>query len=86
MAAIILAFQYLEAGPVIPAEFICIFGLGSCLGMMVLSSDVELIPEDPKDGVPIAPPQVMLDPIFFPGKPRYPTTGLMMGVYYFNTV
>jgi len=85
VAAIILAFQYL-AGPAIPAESICLLGLGSCLGMMILSSDVEIIPEDPKDGVPIAPSQVMLDPIFFLGSPRYPTTGLMMGVYYFDTI
>ncbi|MFA4861864.1 metal-dependent hydrolase [Methanoregula sp.] len=85
VAAIILAFQYLGTGPAIQAEFICVFGLGSCLGMMILSSDVEIIAEDPKDGVPVAPPQVLLDPIFFLGKPRYPTTGLMMGVYYFNT-
>ena len=85
VAVIILAFQYLGTGPVIPAETICLFGLGSCLGMMILSSDVQVIAEDPKDGVPIAPPQVMLDPIFFLGKPRYPTTGLMMGVYYFKS-
>jgi len=82
VAAIILAFQYLGTGPAIPAESICIFGLGSCLGMMILSSDVQIISEDPKDGVPIPPPQILLDPIFFLGKPRYPTTGLMMGVYY----
>jgi hypothetical protein len=85
VAGIVLAFQYLGTGPTLPAEYICLFGLGSCLGMMILSSDVEIIPEDPKDGVPVAPPRVMLDPIFFLGKPRYPTTGLMMGVYFFNT-
>ena len=85
VAAIILAFQYMGTGPLILAESLCLFGLGSCLGMMILSSDVEIIAEDPKDGVPVALPQVLLDPIFFLGKPRYPTTGLMMGVYFFKS-
>ena len=84
MAGVILCFQCFttwQGSSVVP---ICLFGLGSCLGMMVWSSDVEIRPENERDKAPVIVPVVMLDPISFPGKPRYSTQGLMMGVYYFN--
>ncbi|MDD1689974.1 MAG: metal-dependent hydrolase [Methanoregula sp.] len=84
VAGIVLAFQYLATGYTHSTTFICLFGLASCMGMMIWSSEVEIIPEDPKDARPTVPPVVLLDPVSFPGAPRYPTSGLMMGVYYFG--
>jgi len=84
VAGIIIGFQFLGTGQALSAVPVCLFGLGSCLGMMVLSSDVEIMPEDPKDAIPAGQPVVMLDPLSFLGKPKYPDSGLMMGVYYFS--
>ncbi|MDD1687884.1 metal-dependent hydrolase [Methanoregula sp.] len=83
VAGIFLAFQFLGTGQAFSAIPVCLLGLFACLGMMILSSDVEIIPEDLKDTLS-APPVVMLDPVSFLGTPRYPTTGLMMGVYYYQ--
>lgn len=83
---IIFCFLYSGSSPgvfIIPA---CTVGLCACLGMMVWSSDVEIRSENDRDGAPaIVHEQILLDPISFPGSPRYSTQGLMMGVYYYNS-
>jgi membrane-bound metal-dependent hydrolase YbcI (DUF457 family) len=84
VAIIVLGYQFLgtwQEFAVIPLSF---FGLASCLGMMIWSSHAGIVTEDPRDETPAALPQVLLDPISFPGTPRYPLSGLMMGVYYYN--
>ena len=85
VAGIILGFQYLGAWQATSGMPICLFGLGSCLGMMIWFSDAEITPEDPGCWAQATLPFVQLDPISFPGDPRYPTVGLMMGVYYYNS-
>jgi hypothetical protein len=85
VAGIILGFQYLGTLPAFSAMPICLFGLSSCLWMMVWSSDVGITRENYGDRTPASPSPVLLDPVSFPGTPRYPTSGLMMGVYYFKS-
>ena len=86
MAGTVLGFQYLGTWQGFSVFPLCLFGLGSCLVMMIWSSDAEIRPENDRDRAPVITPLVMLDPISFPGKPRYSLQGLMMGVYYFNHI
>lgn len=86
VAAIILGFQYLDTVQGFSVITLCLFGMGSCLILMIWSSDVGLSYDYPVTGVPAVFRPVLLDPVCFPGKPRYPVQGLMMGVYYFDTL
>jgi hypothetical protein len=51
VAGIILGFQYLGSWQGIASVPLCIFGIGSCLGMMIWSSDVNISNEF--TGVPV---------------------------------
>ncbi|MCK9630618.1 MAG: metal-dependent hydrolase [Methanoregula sp.] len=84
VAGIILGFHYLWTWQGFSVMPVCLFGLCSCLWMMVWLSDVEIIPEKPGIWASATLPFVPMDPVSFPGNPRYPASGLMMGVYYFN--
>jgi len=83
MAGIILGFQYLESWQGIASVPLCIFGIGSCLGMMIWSSDVSISRDIP--AVPIKKNDpVLLDPFIIRGKSDHASPGLMMGIYYFS--
>ena len=84
VAVIILGFQYLDAIQGASILTLCLFGIGTCILMMIWSSDVELLQDYPLAGQPPEPRSVQLDPVSFPGKLRYSLQGLMMGVYYYN--
>jgi membrane-bound metal-dependent hydrolase YbcI (DUF457 family) len=84
VAGIIVGFQYLGTWQGISVLPVCLFGLASCLGMMIWSSDVVISREYQGDGVPANPPFVPSDPSSILGNPDNSTQGLLMGVYYFN--
>jgi membrane-bound metal-dependent hydrolase YbcI (DUF457 family) len=84
VAGLILGFEYLGGWQELPMLPLCILGLGSCIGMMIWLSHVEITPEDPGCWVVATRHFVPQDPISFLQTPSYPKTGLMMGVYYFD--
>jgi len=84
VAGIILGFQYLESWQGIASVPLCLFGLCSCLGMMIWSSDVSITCDAigelaDKQHVP-----VLSDPFIVQWKASHAAFGLMMGVYSFN--
>ncbi|MCK9581442.1 MAG: metal-dependent hydrolase [Methanoregula sp.] len=84
VAGIILGFQILgnwQGDSVMP---ICLFGLASCIGMMIFSSDVEITRDYQEDRTPAVPHLLLPDPSSVLGNPHNSTPGLLMGVYYFN--
>jgi len=84
VAGIILGFQYLgmwQGFSVIP---VCLFGLSSCLGLMIWSSDIEISNDSDKRSRPATPHRVLSDPATALGNPSDSSSGLLMGVYYFN--
>jgi len=83
VAGIILGFQYLGNGRGIESLPLCLFGMGSCLGMMIWSSDVSISRESPGDPVNEIRSPVLLDPFIVQWKASHSPSGLMMGVYYF---
>jgi membrane-bound metal-dependent hydrolase YbcI (DUF457 family) len=84
VAGIILGSRYLGSGEGIALVPLCIFGIGSCLGMMIWSSDVSISRECPGDPpVEMCTPDLS-DPFIVQWKASHSSPGLMMGVYYFN--
>jgi membrane-bound metal-dependent hydrolase YbcI (DUF457 family) len=83
VAGIILGFQYLENWQGIASVPLCLFGLVSCLGMMIWSSDVSIFYEYPGDPVKEIRTPVLSDPFIVQWKANHSPSGLMMGVYYF---
>ncbi len=84
IAGIILGFQFLGNWQGMVSVPVCIFALGSCLGMMVWSSDVCISPEqDPAPVTEICIP-ILPDPFAVLGNPGRSSSGLLMGVYYFT--
>jgi hypothetical protein len=84
VAGIILGFQFLGSWQGIASVPLCIFGLGSCLGMMIWSSDVCISREYPGDPVSEIHHPALSDPFVVQWKADHSAFGLMMGVYYFN--
>jgi len=83
VASIILGFQYLGSWQGFATVPLCLFGLGSCLGMMIWSSDVSISCEYAGDPVKEIRIRFLSDPFIVQWKAKYPSSGLMMGVYYF---
>lgn len=63
MAGIILGFQYLESWQGIASVPLCLFGIGTCLGMMIWSSDVTISGEYTKEPAKKIVPSVGPDPL-----------------------
>ena len=85
VAGIILGFQFLGNGPGASSVPVCLFALGSCLGLMVWSSDVTISAEHIiRDWAAEIHTPIQLDPFIVQEKPGGSSSRLMMGVYYFN--
>ena len=84
VAGILLGFQYLERWQGIASVPLCILGIGSCLGMMIWSSDVTISQDARGNRVDEQPTPVVPDPFIVQGKTDHSSPGLMMGAYYFN--
>lgn len=84
VAGIILGFQYLESWQGIASVPVCLFALGSCMGMMIWSSDVCISCEYPGDLVTEIHPPALSDPFVVQWKADHASPGLLMGVYYFS--
>ncbi|MDP3564057.1 MAG: metal-dependent hydrolase [Methanoregula sp.] len=85
VAAIILGFQFLGNWQGASAVPVCLFGLGSCLGMMCWSSDVSITSEHIiRDWAAEIRTPIRLDPLIDQENPGRSSSELMMGVYYFN--
>ncbi|NMB78085.1 MAG: metal-dependent hydrolase [Methanomicrobiales archaeon] len=84
VTGIILGFQLLRSWQGFAALPICIFGVVSCLGMMIWSSEISIRTTDEREPVPAEQERIRLDPLNFTGIPDTSASGLMMGVYYFN--
>jgi hypothetical protein len=83
VAGLLLGIHFLGGYGITPA-LLCLFGLGSCLGMMIWSSDVAIVRDSFSDRSPeisLPPPT---DPFVSQWKTDYPEAGLQMSVYYFN--
>lgn len=81
-ACILLGFRYLADPQGMVWEILSIFGLVSCLVMMVWSSDAEIIRE-PVGIPPVRTPSPALsDPFLVSWRASHPSAGLEMGVYY----
>jgi hypothetical protein len=84
VAGIILGFQYLESWQGIASVPLCLFGLCSCLGMMVWSSDISFSYDAIGELVNDQRTPVPSDPFIAQWKASHSAFGLMMGVYSFN--
>jgi membrane-bound metal-dependent hydrolase YbcI (DUF457 family) len=85
VAGIVLGFQFLGNWQGTASVPVCLFGLGSCLGMMIWSSDVSITPEHIiRDWAAEIPAPIRLDPFIDQENPDHSSSRLMMGVYYFN--
>jgi len=85
VAGIILGFQYLGSGQGVPSVPVCIFALGSCLGMMVWLSDVGISAEHIiRDWAAEIRRPLESDPLIVQENHGGSSSRLMMGVYYFN--
>lgn len=85
VAAIILGFQFLGNWQGALSVPVRLFGLGSCLGMMIWSSDVSITSEHIiRDWAAEIPAPTRLDPFIDQENPDHSSSRLMMGVYYFN--
>jgi membrane-bound metal-dependent hydrolase YbcI (DUF457 family) len=84
VAGIIIGFQFLGNWQGIASVPVCLFALGSCLGMMCWSSDVSISSEQTRDPAPEILTPVLSDPFTVLGNPDRSSPGLLMGVYYFN--
>ena len=83
-AGIILGFQFLGNGQGVSSVPVCLFALGSCLGMMVWSSDVSISLQQDLTHAAGIPAPVLPDPFTVLGNPCRSSPGLLMGVYYFT--
>jgi hypothetical protein len=85
VAGIILGFQYLGSWQGASSVPVCIFGLGSCLGMMFWSSDVSITSEHIiRDWAAEIHTPIQLDPCIVQENSGCSSSELLMGVYYFN--
>jgi hypothetical protein len=84
VAGIFLGFQYLGSLQGIASVLFCLFGLGTCLGMMIWSSDVRISREWNRDQVNEIRTPVLSDPFITRWKADHAAPGLQTGVYYFN--
>ncbi len=84
VAGIILGFQYLESWQGIGSVPLCLFGIGSCLGMMIWSSDVTVSGDAIGEMTGKQPTPVLSDPFIVQWKASHSSPGLIMGVYYFS--
>jgi hypothetical protein len=80
VAGIIMAYQYLDTGQEAVSVPVCIFALGSCLAMMIWSSDPAITRE--YTGKPVHVPPAA-DPFVTSWRNEHALSGLMMGVYCF---
>jgi hypothetical protein len=83
VAGIILGFQYLGSRQGIVSVPLSLFGIGSCLAMMIWSSEISISRECTGDPPGEMSP-VLSDPFVIQWKAGHPSPRLMMGVYYFN--
>jgi len=85
VAGIIIGFQFLGNWPGTSSVPVCLFALGSCLGMMIWSSDVSISAEHIiRDWAAEIRTPIQLDPLIVQENPGGSSSRLMMGVYYFN--
>lgn len=84
VAGILTGLQIIGDWQVTPSLPLCILALGSCLGMMIWSSDVELPHEPDGNGFTPVPLTVLSGSGVILGNPEESSSGLLMGVYYFN--
>ncbi|PKL69851.1 MAG: hypothetical protein CVV30_00290 [Methanomicrobiales archaeon HGW-Methanomicrobiales-1] len=84
VAGIIVGFQFLGNWQGITSIPVCIFALGSCLGMMVWSSDINITGEPAEYGATGIRIPVLSDSFTVLGNPDHASSGLLMGVYYFT--
>jgi len=84
VAGIILGFQYLENWQGTASVPLCLFGLCSCLSMMVWSSDVTVSRDAIGDLVHELHAPAFSDPFVIQWKTDHLSPELMMGVYYFS--
>jgi membrane-bound metal-dependent hydrolase YbcI (DUF457 family) len=84
MACILLGFHLLgnwQGGMSVPLS---LFGLGSCLAMMIWSSDVSITREPVERPAGLLHLPVASDPFVRTWREEHPAPGLIMGVYYLN--
>ena len=84
VAGIIIGFQFLGNWQGIASAPVCIFALGSCLGLMIWSSDVRISSEHREESIPEIRTPVLSDPFIVQATSDRSSSGLLMGVYYFN--
>lgn len=84
VVGIILCFQYFDNLQGIASVPLCLFGLGSCLGLMIWLSDVKISCEYSGDPTKKIGTSVESDPLIVLWKADHSSPGHMMGVYYFN--
>jgi membrane-bound metal-dependent hydrolase YbcI (DUF457 family) len=85
VAGIIIGFQFLGNWQGASSVPVCLFALGSCLGMMIWSSDVSISAEHIiRDWAAEMRAPIQLDPFIVQENPGRSSSRLMMGVYYFN--
>jgi membrane-bound metal-dependent hydrolase YbcI (DUF457 family) len=84
VAGIILGFQYLGSWQGIASVPLCLFGLGSCLAMMIWSSDVSFSYDAIGELADNQYVPAISDPFVIQWKTDHRSPELMMGVYYFS--
>ena len=85
VAGIIIGFQFLGNWQGVSSVPVCMFALGSCLGMMIWSSDVSISAEHIiRDWAAERRTPIQLNPLIVQKNPGRSSSGLLMGVYYFN--
>jgi membrane-bound metal-dependent hydrolase YbcI (DUF457 family) len=85
VAGIIIGFQFLGSWQGVSSIPVCLFALGSCLGMMIWSSDVSISSEHIiRDWTAEIRTPIKLDPLIVQENHGGSSSRLMMGVYYFN--
>ncbi|MDP3395062.1 MAG: metal-dependent hydrolase [Methanoregula sp.] len=85
VAAIIIGFQFLGNWQGASSIPVCLFALGSCLGMMIWSSDVSITAEHIiRDWGAERRTPIQLHPLIVQENPGRSSSRLVMGVYYFN--
>ena len=80
LAGIFLGFQHFDNLQPIASVPLCLFGLGSCLGLMILSSDVYISGEHTGDPAKRKRTSVGTDPRIFQWKANHSSLTLMKGV------
>ena len=81
---IVLGSQYLGNSNGMISVPVCLIALGSCLGMMIWSSDVSISREETGKKVNEKRIPILVDPFTVQEKPDRPSSELLMGVCYFN--